>query len=53
MRLLMIALLVSLGVLLIAAAGVARYIWRQRAKLRRSSPAAFEPIDESELELGH
>lgn len=34
MRWLMIALLVSLGALLLAAAGVARHIWLRRAKLR-------------------
>jgi uncharacterized membrane protein len=34
MRWLLIALLVSLAVLLIAAAGGARYIWLQRSRLR-------------------
>ncbi len=34
MRWLMIALLVSLGALLLAAAGLARHIWQQRARLR-------------------
>jgi uncharacterized iron-regulated membrane protein len=53
MRWLMISLLVSLGALLIAAAGMARHIWLQRAKLRRKPSPAFEPADESELELEH
>jgi Flp pilus assembly protein TadB len=35
---LMIGLLVSLVVLLIAAAGVARHIWLQRARLSRKPP---------------
>jgi hypothetical protein len=35
MRWLMIGLLVSLGALLLAAAGGARHIWLQHAKLRR------------------
>jgi hypothetical protein len=39
MRWLIIALLVSLGALLFAAAGMARHIWVQRAKLRRKPPA--------------
>jgi hypothetical protein len=37
MRWLIIALLVSLGGLLLAAAGMARHILQQRAKLRRES----------------
>jgi len=53
MRWLMISLLVSLGVLLIAAAGVARHIWRQRAALKREAAAAFEPAEPSDLELEH
>jgi len=51
MRSLVICLLVSLGALLIAAAGMACHIWRQRAKLRKNASAAFEPVDESDLEL--
>jgi len=39
MRWLMIALLASLAALLLAAAGVARHIWLQRARLS-SNPAA-------------
>jgi uncharacterized protein (DUF58 family) len=53
MRWLMIALLVSLGALLIAAAGMARHIWSQRAKLRREPSAALEPAEESDLEPEH
>lgn len=53
MRLLLIALLVSLGALLIAAAGMARHIWLQRAKLRREPLASFEPPEDSETNLGH
>lgn len=51
MRWLMICLLVCLAVLLIAAAGMVGHIRRQRAKLRSSPSAAFEPAEESELEL--
>jgi|WetSurMetagenome_2_1015567.scaffolds.fasta_scaffold485262_1 hypothetical protein len=39
MRWLMIGLLVSLGALLIAAAGVARHIWVDRRNLRRDARA--------------
>jgi hypothetical protein len=39
MRWLMIALLVSLAALLIAAAGVVRHIWHQRARTRSLNPA--------------
>jgi hypothetical protein len=39
MRWLMIAFLVSLGALLLAAAGVARHIWMQRSRLH-SNPDA-------------
>jgi hypothetical protein len=53
MRWLMIALLVSLGVLLIAAAGMARHIWLQRAKLRSRTSEALDTAEESDLELGH
>jgi hypothetical protein len=53
MRWLMIGFLVSLGALLIAAAGMARHIWMQRAKLRRVPSAALEPGEESDLELEH
>jgi len=59
MRWLMIGLLVSLGALLFAAAGVARHIWLQHTKLR-SEPAAsagpasglaFDPAEEPDHEL--
>ena len=50
MRWLMVVLLVSLGALLSAAAGVARYIWLQRAKLRSEPPVAIEAVEESDLE---
>lgn len=51
MRLLFIALLVSLGALLIAAAAMARHISAQRARLKREPVPAYEPSDESEPEL--
>lgn len=51
MRWLLIAFLVSFAALLFAVAGVARHIWRQRAKAREELPAAFEPNGESDLEL--
>jgi len=41
MRWLMIALLVSLGALLLAAAGAARHILRHRAKLQNESRAGY------------
>jgi hypothetical protein len=40
MRWLIIGLLVSLGGLLLAAAGVARHILLQRARLKRKQPAS-------------
>lgn len=49
MRWLMIALLVSLGLLLFAAAGVARHVWRQRSLLRRQTDAA-ELAEQTEIE---
>jgi hypothetical protein len=61
MRWLMIALLVSLAALLLAAAGVARHIWLQRARQRGNSVvspiprpatvAAFDPVEEIDHEL--
>ena len=48
MRLLMVGLLVSLGVLLIAAAGVARHIWLRRGKhgsQTQVAASAAEKID--------
>jgi hypothetical protein len=50
MRWLMIALLVSLAALLIAAAGLARYIWLQRGRLEPKSPPAGEPSNATEIE---
>jgi hypothetical protein len=54
MRWLIIALLVSLGGLLLAAAGMARHILLQRAKLRRKSPLGagktIAPAEETDLE---
>ena len=41
MRWLMIGLLVSLLALLVAAAGVARHIWVQHAKLRQKPPSGL------------
>ena len=51
MRWLLIVLLVSLLALLVAAAGVAYHIWRQRTRHGDESPAAAEPAAESELEV--
>jgi uncharacterized membrane protein len=54
MRWLLIALLVSLVALLFAAAGVARHIWRQHARIRSTPHAghglARAPADETEVE---
>jgi hypothetical protein len=50
MRWLMIGLLVSLGALLIAAAGVARHIWQQRRKHRIEMLAARSASPESDVE---
>ena len=52
MRWLLLVLLVSLGALLFAAAGVARHIWLRHGRRgdSRSEPsAAFEPTEESDL----
>jgi hypothetical protein len=55
MRWLLIGLLVSLVGLLLVAAGVARHIWLQRARLRNKPPAgetaAQEQADESDVEI--
>jgi uncharacterized membrane protein len=51
MRWLLIVFLVSLGALLVAAAGAARHIWRHRAKPGNRPPAAIEPVEEPDLEL--
>ena len=50
MRWLMIGLLVSLGALLFAAAGLARHIWLQRRRLRREALAAAESPHEIDPE---
>jgi hypothetical protein len=50
MRWLFIVLLVSLAALLFAAAGVALHVRRQRTR-QRNEPAAFEPAEESDLEV--
>jgi hypothetical protein len=51
MHWLLIALLVSLLGLLLAAAGMARHIWLQRARLTSTEPAeVIEPADEKDLE---
>jgi hypothetical protein len=50
MRWLMIGLLVSLGALLFAAAGVARHVWLQRRQHRREMLAALEASHESDQE---
>lgn len=52
MRWLMIALLVSLGVLLLAAAGVARHIRRHRLMLKGEA-GQLEVAEETELETEH
>jgi hypothetical protein len=44
MRWLLIALFVSLAALLMAVAGVALHIWRQRARLHSKSPAETEEV---------
>ncbi len=51
MRWLIIVLLVSLGALLFAAAGVARHIWLQRTKPRDELSTAHEAAEESDLEV--
>ncbi|HUX45301.1 MAG TPA: hypothetical protein VMV57_11165, partial [Terracidiphilus sp.] len=51
MRWLMIGLLVSLGALLLAAAGVARHVWLHRKALSSQSPAGtVKAGDEVDLE---
>ncbi len=50
MRWLILVLLVSLGALLLAAAGVARYIWLRRGKPRKESSMAIDPAEEADLE---
>ncbi len=53
MRWLMIGFLVSLGALLIAAAGVARHIFKHRAELRHQPAPPHELAEETELEAEH
>jgi hypothetical protein len=52
MRWLMIGLLVSLGALLLAAAGVARHVWLQRSRLSSkpvvSASQPQDPADETD-----
>jgi hypothetical protein len=52
MRWLMIGLLVSLFALLLAAAGVARHIWLQRANLRRKPAEGMEPTHDAAVDSG-
>ena len=47
----MLVLLVSLGALLLAAAGVARYIWLRHGKPRKEPSMAIDPVEESDLKL--
>ena len=57
MRWLMIGLLVSLALMLIAVAGVARHIWLERARLRSTPDAGatsrtvFDPAEEADREI--
>jgi uncharacterized membrane protein len=51
MRWLMIGLIVSLAVLLLAAAGVARYIRIQHVRLRREPPPRSDARQGTDLEL--
>ena len=51
MQWLVIGLLVSLVALLIAAAGLARHIWRHRRQLSSAEPTEIiEPADGTDLE---
>jgi hypothetical protein len=45
MRWLMIVFLVSLVALLVASAGVAHHVWRERSKRRQAAPAPPEKAD--------
>jgi hypothetical protein len=47
MRWLIIVLLVSLGVLLFAAAGLVRHVWLQRRTLQAKTPAAIDPAEKT------
>jgi hypothetical protein len=48
MRWLLIVYVVSFAALLFAAAGVARHIWLQRARIKRVPPMVFEPNEETD-----
>jgi hypothetical protein len=50
MRWLMIALLASVGALLLAAAGMARHIWLRRGHLEQQSPNSPDTLQETEIE---
>ena len=51
MRWLFIVFFVSLGALLVAAAGAARHVWLHRAKPGNRPSGAIERVDEPDLEL--
>jgi len=51
MRWLLIVLLVSLGALLFAAAGLARHVWLQRTKPKGEMSVALEAAEEPDLEV--
>jgi hypothetical protein len=51
MRWLLIVFLVSLGALLLAAAGAARHVWVHRAKHRKELSAKLERAEEPDLEM--
>lgn len=51
MRWLMLLLLVSLAALLIAAGGVARHIWVNRARMRRQPASRIDSTQETDLEM--
>ena len=51
MRWLVIGFLVSLGALLIVAAGIARHIWRHHGQLQQPPATPLEVAEETELEL--
>jgi hypothetical protein len=51
MRWLMIGFLVSLGALLMAAAGLVRHVWLQRRKHRLRALAALDAAHETDVEV--
>ena len=53
MRWLLIGLLVSLGALLLAAAGAARHIWIQHSRPHGESLKAAEAHEETDFEMEH